>query len=136
MSRTTRRQGGKQRYWWNDPESREWWDQTLAEYQAGDWKQLRHFINHDGSIVEYYRKWYHPEVTQYRDYEQYVAAFKHKYSRDRKGYGGGVPSSFVNMLERSLRAKHKRELERAKQKGEWDGVMLEPFIRDAGWLYW
>lgn len=131
MSRTRRRTGGKDRNWCTT-ESREWWIEHHAEYLAGEWRGIITSW-HGYTFRNKWRRW---EVTQYRDYDHYHKAITGKYHRDRKNYGDGVPRSFRNMLERSLRASHKHELAKAKKSGEWDAVMLPLFVHNAAWLYW
>lgn len=135
MSRTHRRKSGRDRnYRRNWAESRESFDEIQAEYLSLSWK-TEYVSQWNGQT--YTRKWYHREVSQYRDYEQYIAAIDARYHADGRHYGGGVPRAFRNTCcERPLRAAHKQELAKAKKTGDWEAVLLQPFVHDAAWLYW
>lgn len=62
---------------------------------------------------------------------------KAKYHSDKKIYGTGVPSWFVNLYcERALRGKTKREIKKWMDDPKNYEAMVPEFIRDAGWKYW
>lgn len=135
MSRTTRRHKGKDRYRkWGPDYTREEFEALKAEYESLEWR------------VEYFcqwryeyrvRKWYHHEVAHFRDYDHYLADYDAREHADGRRWGSGVPSRFVNTYcERPLRRQHKQQIHRAAQADGWDALLLEPFVHDAGWLYW
>lgn len=74
------------------------------------------------------KNYYEPGSKKYKEE-------KSKFHRDSKRYGGGVPSSFVNVLERSFRGNTKKELQNWI-KDENHEVMVPQFRHTAGWYYW
>lgn len=59
----------------------------------------------------------------------------HRWHGD-KDFGYSPPKDFVKDLNRSFRAKAKRNLYKAIQDNNEAEVIFDPFIKNAGWLYW
>ena len=71
----------------------------------------------------------------YRDVKDTIS----RYRRDTKnnyGWRGSAPSGFRRGINRVRRAKDKAKLRYINTTGDYDGVVFDKWVKDAGWLYW
>lgn len=84
----------------------------------------------------YMVKWYHRWNHNCDRYEDYVAKQIAHLTSDWHQGESSAPSAFVNQnFNRPLRGKHKQQIKYALETDAWDGLLLEPYIKQAGW-YW
>lgn len=82
----------------------------------------------------YMVKWYHRWNRYCETYVQYVAKMHAKWSGDHHQGRDTPPSAFVNTYgNRPLRNKHKQQIRYALETESWDGLLLEPYVKDAAW---
>lgn len=83
-------------------------------------------------VVNWYQRW-----TFHKDtYKEYLAAnTAHFHAEKRSGYYT-PPSDYVNWAcNRPLRRKLKQQLHHALINDNFDDVVFEPYIKDAGWYF-
>jgi len=62
---------------------------------------------------------------------------KAKYHKDSKIYGSSVPHWFVNLFcEKPLRQKTKHQIKKWMNNPNSSELIVQPYVRDAGWNYW
>lgn len=128
MSRTIRRKNGRH--------TRCWDCETEAEFNVMVEAILDHAANPKGRY-KYVHSWYKKWTFGKMHYEDYVAAYTAHYRGDKRSGYYTPPKNWINWYcNRPLRRKTKQQLHHALVNDTWDGVVFQPYVKDAKWWFW
>lgn len=126
MARTIRRKNGKYSHSWYCNSEAEF-SRMTSVIEMEKWHPGAH-----RNMVAWYQRW----TLDCKTYEDYVAKQTAQYHGEKRSGYYTPPSDYVNWAHnRPLRRKLKQQLHHALVNDTFDGIVFEPFIKDAGWYF-